>query len=101
MQKNIIILGIVIVVIGSIFWYYKKTREGFQTAPVPITSILNSPDQATPNVCVIVNNIHQQLKAQYIKIKNENNPYLTDMLTASIKSSEEQLNKMGCAIENT
>ena len=100
MQRKISIGIFLILVLAVIYWYYKKSREGFQTSSVPITSVLNSPDQSTGNVCTIMINIYEQLKAKYVESTSNNNPYLADIISESLKSSEEQLKKMGCKIEN-
>jgi hypothetical protein len=101
MQKKITIGIFVILVLGVIYWYYNKSREGFQTRDAPVTSVLNSPDESTGNVCAIMINIYEQLKAKYIETTENNNPYLADVISESLKSSEAELKKMGCKMENT
>ena len=94
MKQNIIILIIIIITIYFI-WYNIKNREGFQTTS-PVTSILSSPTQNTPDTCTFIKNIYEQIKAKYILAQSQNNSYLTDLLASSITEMEKNIATMGC-----
>jgi hypothetical protein len=94
MKQHIIILIFVFVI--AILWYSNKSREGFQTDK-PISSSLSSPDQVTSDTCVLMKNLYEQIKARYVTAQKDNNPYVTDMLSASISEMEKNIKNMGCS----
>lgn len=97
MKSNTVLLFIIVGISIGWLWYTKYSREGFQTEPKKITSSLSSPEQVTPDTCILLKNLHEQVKSKYVIAEKDNNPYLKDLLSSSITEMEKNLAKLGCS----
>lgn len=98
-QKTTVI--IIILVLGVlVFAYFSNIHEGFQTdSPSTVDTASTSSvdlEKATPEACMVLLSMYESVKGNYIKAKDESNPYILNSLSSSLKNLEESLTKVGC-----
>lgn len=102
-QKTIILTVVVLSIL--ILAYFSNMREGFQaeaeaepsTTVPPVTS--NEPRTATPEACILLLSMYENMKENYTKAEASGNPYILNSLSSSIKHVQESLTEVGCLFE--
>jgi len=99
MNKKIITIIIILIVGIIILRYFLNTREGFQTdsstTDEPVTSSVE-PGVPTPEACILLNSMYENMKANYIKAEEGKNPYILNSLSASLNHVKKSLTDIGC-----